>query len=79
MFGGLSKKEKKMLSKKIVTIFLALIAPGMLSACNHQSHNGSVNVTLFLTPLDWLLLGGALVLLFLVPVIIMYWPGRTLH
>ena len=68
-----------MLSKKIATILLVLVVVGMLSSCNHQPHDGSVGVTLLLTPLDWLLLGGALVLLFLVPVVIMYWPRRTLH
>ena len=68
-----------MLSKKIATILFALGVMAMLSACNGQPHGGSVGVALLLTPLDRLILGGALVLLFLVPVIIMYWPRRTLN
>jgi hypothetical protein len=68
-----------MLSRKIAVILSALAVVGMLSACNHQPQDASIDIILFLTPSDWLLLGGALVLLFLVPVIIMYWPKRTLH
>ena len=68
-----------MLSKKIATILVALIVIAMLSACNDQPHTGSVGFAPLLTPLDRLMLGGALVLLFLVPVVIMYWPRRTLN
>lgn len=68
-----------MSSKKIATILSVLGTVGMLSACNDQPHNDTINVVLFLTPSDWLLLGGALVLLFLVPVVIMYWPRHRLH
>jgi len=78
VFEGLFQKEKKMLSKRIATILFALVVMVILSACKGQPHNSSVGFARLLTPLDWLILGGALVLLFLVPVVIMYWPRRTL-
>lgn len=68
-----------MLSKKFATILLGLSAVGMLSACNNQPHDSSVDVALFFTPLDWFLLGCALVSLFLLPVAIIYWPKRSLN
>jgi len=68
-----------MSSKKIATVLAGLVAAGMLSACNDQPPDNTINVVLLLSASDWLLLGGALVLLFLVPVIIIYWPKGSPH